>query len=175
MNKYFKVLILFIVVAITSYFIVIFITPAAVMLAVKAKATSTLNVPVYSNVITHKDRHVVLPNPDFLYVVCGYNVWNGSLKISGKMPENSYYSFSLYSGNTLNYYIKNDRNTPEKEFELILTHEDCLAANNPQPIECVTSPTYMGVMMVRILIDKPENLEKLKEIQRSFKVEKFKE
>jgi len=173
MNRYFKALIIFIAVAIGSYFLVIFITPSVVMLGVKAKAKSTLNVPVYSDVVTHKDRHVVLPNPDFLYVVCGYNLWDGPLKITGTMPDSSYCSFSLYSGNTHNYYIKNDRETPEKKFEILLTYDDCLTANNPQQLECITSPTYMGVMMVRILIDKPENLEKLKEIQRTFKVEKL--
>lgn len=172
MNTVLKRSFLFSIVAVAAYFLTIFLTPYVILLVVKAGARSELNVPVYTDVITEKDRHVVLPNPDFLYVASGYNLLNGPVRISGRMPDSSYYSFSLYTANTKNYYIKNDRDTPEKEYAVILTHNKEDIKKYPQN-EVIVSPTYIGAMLVRVLIDKTENIEQLKEVQRSFKVEEL--
>jgi len=174
MNRNVKGVIYFLVAAVASYFLVVFVTPTFILAVVKAKTKSEFNVPVYTKVITDKNRDIVLPNPDFLYVVCGYNVWEGPLKITGTMTDSSYYSLSLYSGNTKNYYIKNNQSATEKEFEIILTNKDGGATINNEGLECITSPSYFGFIIVRILIDNTHNLQKLQEIQSSFKVEELK-
>ncbi len=172
MNTTIKSILIVVLAAVAGYFLTIFITPRYILLKIKFNSGSKLNVPVYSDVMTEKDRHVVMPNPDFLYVACGYNLWNGPIRVSGKMPDSTYSSVAFYSENTLNYYIKNDRQTSEKRYSFILTRNEEDKAKYPNE-EVVVSPSWLGTILTRTLIDKPENIEQLKELQRSFKVEEL--
>jgi hypothetical protein len=88
------------------------------------------------------------------------------------MPDSTYSSVAFYSDNTLNYYIKNDKQSPDKKYSFILTKNEEDKANYPNE-EVIISPSFMGTILTRTLIDKPENIEQLKEIQRSFKVEEL--
>ncbi|MGE0637276.1 MAG: DUF1254 domain-containing protein [Bacteroidia bacterium] len=172
MNTALKSILIVILAAVAGYFLTVFITPRYILLKIKFNSGSKMNVPVYSDVMTDKDRHVVMPNPDFLYVASGYNLWGGPIRISGKMSDSSYSSVSLYADNTLNYFIRNDRQTPDKEYSFILTRNEEDKAKYPNE-EVIVSPSEFGTILTRILIDKPENIEKLKEAQRSFKVEEL--
>ena len=172
MNNTVKSILIVVIAAVAGYFLTIYITPRYILLKIKFNSGSKMNVPVYSEVITEKDRHVVMPNPDFLYVASGYNLWNGPIRISGRMPDSTYSSVAFYSDNTLNYYIKNDKQSPDKKYSFILTKNEEDKANYPNE-EVIISPSFMGTILTRTLIDKPENIEQLKEIQRSFKVEEL--
>jgi uncharacterized membrane protein len=172
MNTTIKSILIVIVAAVAGYFLTIFITPRYILLKIKFNSGSKMNVPVYSDMMTEKDRHVVMPNPDFLYVASGYNLLNGPIRISGKMPDSSYSSVSLYADNTLNYFIRNDRQTPDKKYSFILTRNEEDKTKYPNE-EVVVSPSEFGTILTRILIDKPENIERLKEVQQSFKVEEL--
>ena len=158
--------------AVAGYFLTIYITPRYILLKIKFNSGSKMNMPVYSDVMTDKDRHVVMPNPDFLYVASGYNLWSGPIRITGKMPDSTYSSVAFYADNTLNYFIRNDRQTPDKEYSFILTRNEEDKTKYPNE-EVIVSPSEFGTILTRILIDKPENIEKLKEVQRRFKVEEL--
>ena len=173
MNSTLKSILIVVLAAVAGYFLTIFITPRYILLKIKFNSGSKMNVPVYSDLMTDTHRHVVMPNPDFLYVACGYNLWKGPIRITGKMPDNTYSSVAFYSENTLNYYIKNDRQTPEKKYSFILTRDEEDKAKYPNE-EVVVSPSWLGTILTRTLIAKPENIEQLKEVQRSFKVEELK-
>ncbi|MCG3166995.1 MAG: hypothetical protein POELPBGB_02778 [Bacteroidia bacterium] len=167
-----KAILLFLIAVLAGYFLTIFITPRYILLKIKFNSGSKMNVPVYSDIISDKDRHVVMPNPDFLYVASGYNLLNGPIRISGKMSDSTYSSVSFYADNTLNYYIRNDRQTPNKKYSFILTRDEEDKAKYPNE-EVIVSPSWLGTILTRTLIDRPENIEQLKEIQRSFKVEEL--
>ncbi len=172
MNMTVKSLLILILSALVGYYLIIYLTPRYILLKIKFNSGSKMNVPVYSDVITDTDRHIVMPNPDFLYVASGYNLWKGPILISGEMPDSTYSSVALYSDNTMNYYIRNDRQTPEKKFNFILTRnkEDKTKYSNE---EVIVSPSAMGTILTRILINKPENIDQLKEVQRSVKIEEL--
>lgn len=172
MNNIIKSILIVVIAVVTGYFLTIYITPRYILLKIKFNSGSKMNVPVYSDVMTDKDRHVVMPNPDFLYVASGYNLWKGPIRISGKMPDSTYSSVAFYSDNTLNYHIRNDRQTPDKKYSLILTRNEEDKAKYPNE-EVIVSPSEFGTILTRILIDKPENIERLKEVQQSFKVEEL--
>lgn len=172
MNTTVKSILIVVFAAVAGYFLTLYITPRYILLKIKFNSGSKMNVPVFSDVITEKDRHVVMPNPDFLYVASGYNLLNGPIRISGNMPDSNYSSVAFYSDNTLNYYIKNDRQTPDKKYSFILTKNEKDKANYPNE-EVIISPSWFGTVLTRTLIDKPENIEQLKEVQRSFKVEEL--
>lgn len=164
-----KAILLFSIAVLAGYFLTVFITPRYILLKIKLNSGSKMNVPVYSDVMTDKDRHVVMPNPDFLYVACGYNLWGGPIRVTGKMPDSTYSSVALYSDNTMNYYIKNDKQTADKKYSFILTRNEKDKARFMNE-EVIVSPSGLGTILTRTLIDKPENIEKLKEVQQSFKV-----
>jgi uncharacterized membrane protein len=172
MSNIIKSIFIVIFAAVAGYFLTVNITPRYILLKIKFNSGSKMNVPVYSNVMTDKDRHVVMPNPDFLYAASGYNLWSGAIRISGKMSESSYSSVALYSDNTLNYFIRNDKQTHDKKYSFILTRNEDDKAKYPDD-EVIVSPSGMGTILTRTLIDKPENIEEIKEVQRSFKVEEI--
>lgn len=172
MNTIVKSILILVLSTLAGYYLTIYLTPRYILLKIKFNSGSKMNVPVYSDVITDTDRHIVMPNPDFLYVASGYNLWKGPIRISGEMPDSTYSSVALYSDNTMNYYILNDRQTPEKRFNFILTRnkEDKTKYSNE---EVIVSPSAMGTILTRILIDKPENIDQLKEVQQSVKIEEL--
>lgn len=170
MNTTVKSILIVVLAAVAGYFLTVFITPRYILLKIKFNSGSKMNVPVYSELMTETHRHVVMPNPDFLYVASGYNLLNGPIRISGKMSDNTYSSVAFYSDNTLNYYIRNDKQTPDKKYSFILTRDEMNKTNYPND-EVIVSPSWLGTILTRTLIDKPENIEQLQEVQRSFKVE----
>lgn len=173
MNTTAKSILIIVLAAIVGYYLTIYITPRYILLKIKFNSDSKMNVPVYSDVMSDKDRHVVMPNPDFLYVASGYNLWNGPIRISGKISDSTYSSVAFYSDNTLNYFIKNDKQTPNKKYSFILTKNEEDKTKFPNE-EVIVSPSWLGTILTRTLIDKPENVEHLKQVQRSFKVEELK-
>jgi uncharacterized membrane protein len=170
MSKSLKYTCLLIASGLLSYWLTVSLTPYVILLAVKTGSKSTLNQPVYAGIITEKDRHVVMPNPDFLYVACGYDLRKSPVRITGVMPDSSYCSVALYAANTLNFYIRNDRQTADRnvDFLLVKKGEEDKYDNTENTI--VSSPTSAGVMLVRILIEDTAKINYLKEIQHTFKV-----
>ena len=168
-------ILIFLVASVAAYHATIFVTPYVILLKVKLGSHSQFNQPVYANVITAKDRQVVLPNPDFLYVVSGYNIRKAPIMITGMMPEGTYSSIAFYSSNTLNYYIRNDRQTPDRKINILLVKKGDEKEYAGTGMEVVPSPSSLGTMMVRILIDDTSRMEELKTTQRSFKMEAWKD
>ncbi len=89
-------------------------------------------------------RAVVKPNPDFSYGVAFYNLEQGALRISGSIPDSTYWSIAFYSPNTINYFVKNDQEFDSNTFEIILDDENCQQSTLP-------SPTKKGFILVRYL------------------------
>ncbi len=172
--KFLIKILLFVVIAVSAYFLTLVATPYAVLVLLKIKNGTAYNQPVYAEIVTEKERRVVLPNPDFLYIVMGYNLRKGPVKISGKMPEDSYYSVALYEPNTRNFYVKNDRDVPEKKYEFILATQKQQKDLTAGETEIVESPKPVGALLVRILITDPSQIPYLKEIQKSFTIEELK-
>lgn len=168
MNRKIKYTILLFAIVIFSYWCTLVATPYAILLAIKIGSKSTLNQPVYANVMTEKDRQVVMPNPDFLYVACGYDIRKSPIRITGIMPEDSYCSLALYTSNTLNFYIQNDRQTKNKKVDLLLVKKGEEANYKESNDKVIISPTKVGVMLVRILINDTSKLDYYKNIQRSY-------
>ncbi|MEX0812864.1 MAG: DUF1254 domain-containing protein [Chitinophagales bacterium] len=171
MKNYILYILLFLLVSIGAYKLTIHATPYAVLFVVKLIGNGVLNEPVYTEAITDKERRVVMPNPDFIYVAMGYNLYNGPVRISGKMPEDSYASVALYNSNTQNYFVLNDRETPNKSFTLLLSREENTNPNKDESSQLISSPSGLGVVLMRILVKDKDNLSYFREIQQSFKAE----
>lgn len=114
----------------------------------------------------HKSRDVVMPNPDFLYSVSFYDLSYGDLKLKGNMPDSTYWSVSFYKPNTINWYVKNDKEFNSNKLELNLT------INNTKGENIIHSPVKKGLMIIRILVEnKNQNsIDYYKSLQKSITI-----
>ncbi len=106
----------------------------------------------YHPLLTDTARSVVMPNPDFLYVSCFYNIKDAPLRMMGTLPDSTYWSVAFYEPNTVNWYIKNDMEYSSNELDLIITQEGKEYQQNFGKTEIAQSPTSTGFMLIRILI-----------------------
>jgi len=114
----------------------------------------------------HKSRDVVMPNPDFLYSVSFYDLSSGDLKLKGDMPDSTYWSVSFYKPNTINWYVKNDKEFNSNKLELNLT------INNTKGENIIHSPVKKGLMIIRILVENKDqnSIDYYKSLQKSITI-----
>ena len=128
---------------------------------------------VYNPLPTSESRAVVMPNPDFLYISCFYDLSEGPLHLTGIMPDFSYWSVAFYQPNTVNWYIKNDLEYGTNDLSLILSKDENL--NNPTNTEIAVAPEDEGFLLIRILVsnDSAHILKKYVHWQKSVRLKKF--
>ena len=114
----------------------------------------------------YKSRDVVMPNPDFLYSVSFYDLSSGDLKLKGNMPDSTYWSVSFYKPNTINWYVKNDKEFNSNMLELNLT------INNTKGENIIHSPVKKGLMIIRILVENKDqnSIDYYKSLQKSITI-----
>ena len=114
----------------------------------------------------YKSRAVVMPNPDFLYSVSFYDLSSGDLKLKGNMPDSTYWSVSFYKPNTINWYVKNDKEFNSNRLELNLT------INNTKGENIIHSPVKKGLMIIRILVENKDqnSIDYYKSLQKSITI-----
>ena len=102
---------------------------------------------------------VVKPNPDFAYGSAFYDISTGPIRIQGSMPDSIYWSVALYQPNSINYYVKNDMQYGQSQFDLVLGESD----PGIEGTEYINAPTKEGFLLLRLLVvDKsPANLAKV--------------
>lgn len=134
------------------------------------KADNTLS---YHDLPTDTLRSVVMPNPDFLYVSCFYDVSESPLHFTGTLPDSSYWSVSFYEPNTINWYVKNDMEYDSNKLDLVLSKRNQQYKPDFAGAESAVSPNDKGFMLIRIVVtdSSPETLKKYKDWQQSIKLE----
>ena len=117
---------------------------------------------------THRSRSVVAPSPDLLYAVCVFDVSAGPVRISARPPR-GYWSLSLYDRNSDNFFGINDNEVKGETVELILTlgpADAGIKAKFPSATY-VQTPRSIGVMLSRILVLDPANMQAERDAQAS--------
>lgn len=92
-------------------------------------------------------RLVVKPNPDFAYASLFFDISKGPIKITGEMPDSTYWSVAMYEPNTINFYVKNDLEFGTDNLDLVLGHQD-----HDLDVD-VTSAVKKGFILIRLLIN----------------------
>jgi len=117
---------------------------------------------------THESRSVVAPSPDLLYALCVFDVSAGPVRISARRPQ-GYWSLSLYDGNSDNFFRTNDSEIRDDAVELILTREPADAGTKAKfpSATYVQTPRAWGVMLSRILVLDPANMQGERDAQSS--------
>ena len=117
---------------------------------------------------THQSRRVVAPSPDLLYTVCVFDVSAGPVRIAARRPQ-GYWSLALYDRNSDNFFGINDNEIRGDTVELILglgPADASITAKFPSATY-VQTPRSTGVMLSRILVLDPANMQAERDAQSS--------
>jgi len=133
-------------------------------------AIAKMRKPVPVNTVYHAGktnssmRKVVLPNPDFIYSACFYDVSNKDLVITGAFPDSTKYcSLAFYGDDVQPWYVRNSMQGFKKQYSIRLS-----SVNRVQ--RTLRSKTKQGVVLMRILLTDTLQLEQAKRLQQLFKV-----
>ena len=136
------------------YKLTIKLTPNVIYSKVKAKMLDQSNIGENQTRLLpfpeEDDRAVVMPNPDFAYVSMFYDITDGPLHLTGRMPDSTYWSVALYEPNTSNHYVKNDMQYGDAMLNLVIGSAN-QKSTNIEGAELINSPTKEGFLLVRIL------------------------
>ncbi len=62
--------------------------------------------------LTAKMRDVILPNPDFLYSICGFDLSKGPVEFSFEPPSQEFWSVAFYDHQTNVFWARNESDSP---------------------------------------------------------------
>jgi uncharacterized membrane protein len=114
---------------------------------------------------TAKARQIVMPSPDLVYSSCVYDLARGPLRLQGNLPPaGHYWSLSLYAHNTDNYFVLNDRELPDRRFDLTL-HPPSARVGDSKSV--VTSPSVTGIALIRMIQRREDDLAMIQASQQS--------
>ena len=164
-----------VVIAVGFYYLTIWATPYYVQNKFAEKSLGFVNKPRFGEQPNPENSRVIpLPNPDFLYSTINYDLKDSVLKISGVVPDSTYWSISAYQENTTNYFVENEEKVKAK-FEYYLAPEGSTseALKNIPKEKIIYSPTTKGLILFRYLVSKAYPVKILAELQHGVKVEKL--
>jgi uncharacterized membrane protein len=167
LQKYLMPVLWVVVIASITQYIFIAAVPRLIFTVARHRSGKPLNTVIAAPKTDAKLRRVVLPNPDFVYSACFYDLKDGDLAVSGQFPDSlAYCSVALYGSNVLPYYIINNVDSKANQFRFRLTGED---GNGNQTVH---AKTRQGVIIMRWLAGDSTQREIAKKAQGSFAVVK---
>jgi len=114
---------------------------------------------------TAKARQIVMPSPDLVYSSCVYDLARGPLRMQGNLPPaGHYWSLSLYAHNTDNYFVLNDRELPDRRFDVTLYPPSARVVENKSAAK---SPSLTGIALIRMIQRREDDLAMIQASQQS--------
>lgn len=151
------------VAAVVHYF-TLTATPGFIMNKVMMKM-GPVNEIHHMDRVTAASRGVVRPSPDLLYSVCPFDLSQGALHVTAKVPVGTYWSVSIFDADTNNFFVKNDRQVKGSiDLMVMLPMTDVkMPANSRQ----VLSPSAKGLVLFRTLIADENGFAALDAVRRT--------
>jgi uncharacterized membrane protein len=150
-------------VAAVTHLLVILRFPHMVMRVVRRVAKYPVNELFHMPPTNSESRSVVRPSPDLLYSACLYDVSERPLRIHAILPG-SYWSISFFANNTDNFFVMNDVQIGGREAEFVLVGKGQAMPAGPGTVVEAQSPR--GVVLIRMLVERPEAIEDLISVQK---------
>ncbi len=150
------------VVAILVHIITVIAVPRIIMNVVFAR-DPTNQLQKRSKVTAHSGG-VVRPSPDLVYSRVSYDVSKGPIRLTAKVPTDTYWSVSCFQDNTDNFFVVNDRQVKSNPVEIILVRQG-MQVPEAGNAHIVVSPTNRGILIVRHLLVSDDKYAELKMIQ----------
>jgi uncharacterized membrane protein len=115
------------------------------------------------------DDRVVMTSPDMIYMLGVYDVRQEPVVIHCAVPAcDTYWCISLYRRNTDNFYVRNDRASEEREFDLVLTGPEG-SYHKVGNEEVVRAPRSRGIVVIRAVIRDRGDEEEIARVQATLK------
>jgi uncharacterized membrane protein len=115
------------------------------------------------------DDRVVMTSPDMIYMLGVYDVRQEPVVIHCAVPAcDTYWCISLYRRNTDNFYVRNDRSSEEREFDLVLTGPEG-SYHQVGNDEVVRAPRSRGIVVIRAVIRDRADEEEIARVQATLK------
>jgi len=106
----------------------------------------------------------IRPSPDLVYSVVCYDVSRDAVKLTAKVPTDTYWSVSCYQDNSDNFFVINNRQVKSNPAEILLVRQGMKVLNTGKAT-VVFSPTNRGILSVRHLLVSDDKYSELKTIQ----------
>ena len=132
-----------------------------------------------SNVIHHLPRTTAAfrsapkPSPDLLYSTCAYDVSGGPVKVTTGAPAGTYWSVAFFAENADNFYVLNDATANEQRATIVLARADQSVPPLPKGALLVRTPTSIGAVLFRTLINDDKREAELDRERRTAACEPF--
>ena len=107
--------------------------------------------------ITPKSTTLAHASPDISYAICRFDLTDQPIKITAKIPD-SYWSISMYSEQSDNFYVINNTQAGQSELLLLLAKVDPDADPSgeildiPENTILVSSPSHTGLVILRAAV-----------------------
>ncbi len=155
---------LFVLIVATVQHLFIAFVPDIIFAIAQYRKPQPLNTIIHATQPDAQMRQVVLPNPDFIYSACFYNVTENDLIISGEFPDTSQYcSLAFYDNTCQPFFVSNNLHGMAKNYTIRLK-----TYNKGQ--HGVVAKSNRGVILMRILVTNAAQAANAKRIQTKFKV-----
>ncbi len=151
------------VAAVVHYFTLV-ATPGFIMNKVMMKM-GPVNTIHHQGRVTAASRGVVRPSPDLLYSVCPFDLTDGALHVTAKVPPSTYWSVSIFDANTNNFFVKNDKQAKGSvDLMVMLPMTD---VKMPSGTQQVLSPSAKGLVLFRTLISDEKSFAAIDAVRRT--------
>ena len=130
-----------------------------------AKAAGGANIMRYGTRPDANFRAVVRPSPDQLYSASSYDLSSCPVWFSGVIPD-TYWSLSVFAHNSDNFFVVNDSEVETPMYEFVMVEKGQPGPEGYSDAQIIESPSTTGVALVRMFIDREENLEELERVRR---------
>ena len=156
-------------IAIAVHFSVVWAVPRVMMwklfdsLGQSGDRAAGLQRPVLPPLADATARRVVMPNPDLLYGLCVLDLERGPMIVRADPKLSTYWSIALYSSNSDNFFVLNDREAGQLPFELRISAVADQSAS-------VVSPSKKVLLLMRVLVpDRTHPMHELEAARSSLK------
>lgn len=174
-KKYLAYFFAFILSALFGSFLVIYYTPYVMVERARVRTGLEYNKIKYREGLADETRRqVVMPSPDFLYAVAYYDLSEGPLQITSVVPQDNYWSLSLFHSNSNNFYVINDSEIDTDNINIILSHENQKVENIGKNQKLIYSSDKRGVLIIRGVVKTQDDFDMMEKVQKSLRLEKFK-
>jgi uncharacterized membrane protein len=138
--------------------------PSLIFKVAQYRKTAPFNAVIHAGKTDAKLRKVVLPNPDFVYSACFYDLSKSDLVITGVFPDTTQYcSLAFYDNRAQPFYVFNNFKASTGSYALRLS-------SHKQGYNLIQSPTLQGVVLMRILATDSFQRTKALAIQKDYSV-----
>lgn len=168
MRRFFLLAVTTLIVAVLVHLASVWALPRAIMSRTISRIGETgLNQIRFGKRPDASARGVVRPSPDLLYSTCAYDLAAGPLRVRSPVPNDTYWSVSLFDDATNNFYVLNDRQAHAAKQSVVdfLVVPPSSSANT-EGFKVVQSPSPKGLVLFRTLINENGKLPAIEAVRR---------